>query len=307
MYNIFNKMHSVVFGCIPLIALNCLSGCQSETSPDFLGSAVVEADSWKVGLQNSGPILFINTREGDLVHQGDLIALTDTTPLFLKIKELDAARYELTANIAARKADVKIQEAKQEGTVREWKRASALQAEGAIPSRQQDEWQSQVQIGNAQLQALQLAVQAQISRLRSLDAQRTSLQDQLNRCKVISPTNGRVSARYRNEGELAIPGKPLLEILREDTVTVDFFVPQPLLAQFLLGQILQVRVDTDSQAQWMPGKLTWIASEAEFTPKSIQTREARNSLVYRLRLRVANPQGTLKRGQPVEVWKKMEI
>jgi len=284
-----------------------LYGCNQEKPADFVGSSVVEADTWKVGLQANGPLLSIAVREGDAVYAGDTLALIDTMPLHLKIQELAAARYELSASVAARQAEVTVQEARQGGTEREWKRANALQAEGAIPARQQDEWQTQVQVGNAQLRALRLSVQAQQSRLRSLDAQRASLDDQLRRCVVTSPASGRVSARYRNVGELAIPGKPLLEILREDTMTVDFFVPQSALGEFRLGQTLQVRVDGTLNPAWLGGTLTWISSEAEFTPKSIQTREARNGLVYRMRLRVANPQGSLKRGLPVEVWKKVEL
>ena len=102
--------------------------------------------------------------------------------------------------------------------------------------------------------------------------------------------------------EAALPGRPLVEIGKTDTLWADFFVGQQQLAKFKLGQALRLRLDTGGEPLWIPAKLTWISTEAEFTPKGVQTREARNDLVFRARALAANPQGELKRGLPVEVW-----
>jgi HlyD family secretion protein len=277
-------------------------GCNHEMAEGFVGSAVVDADSWKISAQEAGPLLAVAVREGDLVRMGDTVALVDTLPLRLKLRELEAAVQELEAAVAARAAEVAVQQERQTGSERELRRASALQAEGAVSARNQDEWQTQVSVGVAQLKALRLGVEAQRARLATLRAQKASLLDQLARCVVVSPAQGRVANRYRNTGEMTSPGKPVLELLREDTLLIDAFVPQTALASYKLGQILQVRVDTGDSARWLPGHIGWISPEAEFTPKSVQTRDARNELVFRVRLRVANQDGLLKRGLPVEVW-----
>jgi len=277
-------------------------GCAQDVERGFVGSAVVEADSWKVGAQATGPLLAVGVREGDSVNVGDTLAVVDSMGLQLKLLELDAAMQELRAGVAARAAEVQVQVEKQKGAERELKRSAALQAEGALPARGREEWQTQVDVGMAAIQAGRLAVDAQRARLGTLLAQRESLRDQLRRCVVTSPVAGRVANRYRNAGEMVAPGKPVLELQRTDTMIVDVFVPQTDLSNYKLGQVLKVRLDSADGQRFVPGSVSWISSEAEFTPKSIQTRTARNELVFRMRLRVANRDGALKRGLPVEVW-----
>jgi HlyD family secretion protein len=138
-----------------------------------------------------------------------------------------------------------------------------------------------------------------------LEARIGLLQDQLGKCYLRAPVAGRVLTRYKNPDETAAPGQPVYEIGREDTLRIDFFVPQTWLSDIKYGQAVRIRLDQagSKEGTFLPATISWIGNEAEFSPKNIQTRESRNELVFRVRALAANKDGLLKRGLPVEVWK----
>jgi HlyD family secretion protein len=109
-------------------------------------------------------------------------------------------------------------------------------------------------------------------------------------------------------GEVALPGNPFFELAKYDTMQVDFYVTQPMLPSFKLGQGVRLRLDNETVGGkgtpvFCPAIVSWISSEAEFSPKNIETRESRNDLVFKIRALAANKDGVLKRGLPVEVWR----
>ncbi|HSQ42128.1 MAG TPA: HlyD family efflux transporter periplasmic adaptor subunit [Fibrobacteraceae bacterium] len=284
-----------------VMALSLLS-CQQETPSGFLSSATVESDLWNLSGTVSGPLLEVLVREGDSVQTGQLVASVDSLPWILKLGELEATRGELHANIQAREADKAVLQATHQGILREFERISGLVAENAAPAQKKDDLETQKNVSEARLRSAQLGVTALRSKEAGLEAQEAILRDQIFRCRLVSPTAGRVLTRYRNAGELSVPGRPIVQIGRTDTLWADFFIPQPQLGQFHLGQSVRLRVDSAGQAVWIPARVSWISAEAEFTPKGVQTREARNELVFRARALVGNTRGILKRGLPVEVW-----
>jgi HlyD family secretion protein len=284
------------------VALLLLDGCKPKEAEGLLSSATLESDLWKVSPTASGTLLAVNVREGDSIAAGAVLATIDSVPLLLKLGELQAGRTELTASLRAREAEIATLQATHTGIAREAERAQKLVAEGAAPAQRQDDLETQRNASLARIAAARAAVEALRSKGALLTAQEKSLRDQISRCSVTSPASGRILTRYRNAGEAALPGRPLVEIGKTDTLWADFFVGQQQLAKFKLGQALRLRLDTGGEPLWIPAKLTWISTEAEFTPKGVQTREARNDLVFRARALAANPQGELKRGLPVEVW-----
>jgi HlyD family secretion protein len=125
---------------------------------------------------------------------------------------------------------------------------------------------------------------------------------------VAAPSSGVVLTRYRNVGEIVAPANPIFNIGEFDTLYADFFVPQTKLASLKFGDAVRIRLDNQSPtarepARFVPAVITWIGSEAEFSPKNIQTRQSRNELVFRIRATIPNSDGSLKRGLPVEVWR----
>jgi len=278
--------------------------CQQEPTAGFLSSATLESDLWKLAPASSGTLVNVLVREGDSVSMGQLLATVDSIPLILKMAELDAALQQVRANVQARAADNQTLQSTDEGIAREVDRTTKLVAQGAATKQKQDDLETQRATSKARIEAAKRAVDALQVQANLLQAQRKTLLDQISRCYLKSPTAGRVLARYKNPGETALPSRPVLEVGRTDSLWADFFVPQPELGKYRLGQIVLLRIDAGTDAKWIPARINWIASEAEFTPKGVQTREARNELVFRARAMAANVSGILKRGMPIEIWER---
>lgn len=289
-----------------LIPILYLAACQKENAKGFLSSATLESDLWKISSAVAGTLVEVAVREGDSVTQGQVVVRMDSVPMFLKLDELRASRGELVANIKAKEAEIATLVATDEGIQREWMRATKLVNEGALTMQRKDDLETQAKVSQARIAALRSGVDAMKSKFAMLHAQENTLRNQIARCQVLAPESGRILTRYRNQGEIASAGLPLLELGRTDTLWADFFIAQTELARFQLGQPVRLRLDVgsaqDSNALWVPARISWIAHEAEFTPKGVQTREARNELVFRARALAANSGGRLKRGMPVEVW-----
>lgn len=291
-----------------LIVIPCalFLSCEPSTPEGFLSSATLESDLWNVSPTVSGVLTDIFVREGDSVFTGQIIASIDSIPWVLKKEELQALRGELKASVRAKTAELKILQATHTGLEREMARAIQLLKDNAITVQKKEELETQVHISNARMAAAKQAIQSLESKFATLQAQENSLNDQIQRCQIVAPTHGRVLTRYKNTGETALPGKPLLEIGKTDTLWADFYVSQTQLASLKIGQSLRIRLDSetplDSAQTWVKATLKWISDEAEFTPKGVQTREARNELVFRARVDAANAHGALKQGMPVEIW-----
>ncbi len=282
-------------------------GCAPTVHPDFLGSAVIEAHTTQLTATVAGQILALYTDEGRAVNAGDTLAVVDTVPVVLLLGELDAGFAELKQQVAARYAEVEAGKSEVRGLKREMDRIRSLVEKGSAPQQQLDQLTTQYETAQFRLKSASSMIAALKAKTASLEAKRAQLLEQFRRCCVTAPCGGTVLTRYRSVGEMAGPTAPLFEIGSYDTVWADFFVPQPLLGSLKVNQDVRVRVDTWSDGSqgelFVPASIAWIADDAEFSPKNVQTRESRNELVFKVRARAANPERLLKRGLPVEIWR----
>jgi HlyD family secretion protein len=134
-----------------------------------------------------------------------------------------------------------------------------------------------------------------------LDQQILQVDDQIRRCHVISPVTGTLLAKYRERGELAVPGQPLFKVANLDSLILRAFITGSQLSEVAPGQPVDVRFDTPEGLVGIRGRVTWISEASEFTPKIIQTREERVNLVYAIKVITPNDGGRLKIGMPGEV------
>ena len=153
----------------------------------------------------------------------------------------------------------------------------------------------------AQVDAARAQRQTAITQIASVDAQVAQVDDRIRRSQVLNPTDGTVLATYAHAGEMVQPGQPLYRIADLRTVDVRAYITEPQLSSIRVGQPARVTVDAGSTRRVLPGTLSWIAARAEFAPTPIQTRDERADLVYAVKIRVANPEGLLKVGVPVDV------
>lgn len=294
--------------CLLLCVFLFFADCQQRHPEGFLGSAVVESLTYQLATTQQGEVVSIFKQEGQRVDSGEVCAVIDTIGVVLRIQEAMAAAGELDMLIAARGSDVASQKTEIRGLAREYGRIGDLADKGSVPTQKKDDLGTKVQAADLKNKSARQMLASLKERRKGVEANIELLRNQLDKCYIKSPAEGVVISRFKNPGEVVGPGMPVLEIGRYDTLYADFFVPQYMLAELKLNQKARIRLDSVKpngtiNEIFLPAVITWISDEAEFSPKNIQTRESRHELVFRVRVTAGNPDGLLKRGLPVEVWK----
>ena len=286
-----------IFICctLPLLAAAC------GRNGDFDATGTFEATEVVVSAEAAGRILRFDAEEGDRLEAGRQVGAIDTVQLYLQKLQLERQRASVVSNrpdIAKQVASLREQIAKQQT---ERRRVENLLRDGAATTKQLDDIDAQIKVLDGQLEA-------QLSTLRnnaasidenssSIELQIARIEDQLAKCRIASPVAGTVLAKYSEAGELASVGRPLMKVADLDRIYLRAYFTSDQLAALKLGQEVIVTADFggDSRIDY-PGRIVWIASESEFTPKTIQTRDSRANLVYAIKIAVKND-GYLKIGQ----------
>jgi HlyD family secretion protein len=160
----------------------------------------------------------------------------------------------------------------------------------------------QVEAQNAQIAAAQQQQQTARTQVSAAEAQVAQLEDRIRRASVTNPSAGTVLVTYVEPGEIVQAGQPLYKIADMGTVDVRAYVTEPQLASVKVGQPAHVSVDVGNDSrQSLDGTVSWVSTQAEFTPTPIQTRDERADLFYAIKIKVPNPNGMLKIGMPVDV------
>jgi HlyD family secretion protein len=153
----------------------------------------------------------------------------------------------------------------------------------------------------SQIRSVEIQNAPVVNELKSVDVQLKQINDQIQKSKIINPLNGTVLTKYAEPNEITAFGKPLYKIADLNTMQLRVYVSETQLAAIKIGQEVTIKIDAEDTMKSYKGVLSWIASEAEFTPKIIQTKEERVALVYAVKIDVTND-GSLKIGMPAELW-----
>jgi len=171
----------------------------------------------------------------------------------------------------------------------------------AATQQQVDDINGQMNVLDKQISATNTQFQLIGTEMEVIKRQIDLLNEQLGKCRIISPAKGTVLETYLENGELATPGKPVLKMADLSNLELKVYVSGAQLSKVKLGGDVKVLIDADAkEMQSLTGKITWISSESEFTPKIIQTKEERVKLMYAIKVLVPND-GRLKIGMPGEV------
>ncbi|MDE6091107.1 MAG: HlyD family efflux transporter periplasmic adaptor subunit [Duncaniella sp.] len=280
-----------------------LASCSSK--PDYDATGIFEAITVTVSAETTGKILSISAEEGDSVTADSRIALIDTTTLSLQRLQImteqqatESSSPDITAQVASLRTQIGHWQ-------NETDRQERLFADGATTRKQLDDARTQLRTLRDQLSAQLSTLGKNRSSISdnaiALQYRREQVEDQINRCKIISPINGTVLIKYAEPGEFATPGKPLLKLADLNDIYLRSYFTASQLADLKIGQKVTVVADFGADERYdYPGTITWIAEESEFTPKSIQTNDSRANLVYAVKIAVKND-GRLKLGQYGEV------
>ncbi|HEV8447274.1 MAG TPA: HlyD family efflux transporter periplasmic adaptor subunit [Gemmatimonadaceae bacterium] len=276
-----------------------VAGCNKEPGPDAFGN--VEATEVVVGAQTAGQLKAFEPLEGQHVAAGDVVAVVDTSALVLQLREASSQRATSGARVTETARQLGVLESQRDIAERNYERTKRLVAQQAATSQQLDQAERDYKTLLAQIEAGHAQVRTASEDVASNDARAAQIRDQIRRSRVSNPLRGTVLTTYTKRGEFVQVGQPLYKIANLDTVELRAYVTQPQLAQLKLGKSAEVTFDSADTHQTLPGVVSWISSQAEFTPTPIQTRDERTNLVYAIKLRVPNPNGVLKIGMPVDV------
>ncbi len=282
-------------------------------------SGTFEADEVIVSSEVSGKLLSFTIKEGDVLKKDSLIATIDAVPVNLQQQQIEAsmnALHQKTVDVQPQvkllKDQIAVLQAQLNNLHHEKQRIENLIKADAATGKQLDDINYQIEVVNKQIAVNQQQIEVQLNNVstqnRSILSEESPLQKQLaqlkdkqQRANVVNPVNGTVLTKYAMEGEITSAGKALYKVADLSSLILRAYITGTQLSEIKLGQ--QIKVYTDDGADKYKetvGTITWISDKAEFTPKTIQTKDERANLVYAIKVLVKND-GYLKIGMYGEI------
>lgn len=295
-------MKNLSLSLIASFAILALSCTEEKT---FDASGAFEADETIISSEASGVIKEFNIEEGQEIKAGEQIGYVDSVQLYLKKRQLEAQIVALTG----RKPNISLQLAALEEQLktaeREQTRVSNLVKADAATPKQLDDAVAQVDVIKAQIKAqkstLDISNEGISNDATPLEIQIAQLNDQLEKSKIVNPITGTVLTKYAEQNEMTSQGKPLYKIADLSNIILRVYISGNQLSQVKLGQKVTVHTDnSEGGLDETAGTITWINDKAEFTPKTIQTKDERANMVYAIKVSVPND-GKFKLGMYGEI------
>ncbi len=277
-----------------------LTACnKNEDLSDGYGNFDADAEVI-VSAQATGEILSFHINEGDYLKNGEIIGQIDTVDLHLKKLVLIRQKNAIAATLKDIKATIEVQQQQLEINKINQRRIQNLYKDQAATQKQLDDINGLVDLNKKQISATRAKRDGIISKMQSVDAQIAQVNEAIQKCSVKNPVEGTVLVKYAQKGELATPGKPLYKIANLKTLELKAYISGSDLNRLKIGSTVKVFYDKNKKENYsIPGTVSWISSHAEFTPKTIQTKEERVNLVYAVKIIVDND-GSIKIGMPGE-------
>jgi len=280
------------------------TSCNSDEN-NFDASGSFEATETIISSEAAGTLIAFNIEEGETVKKGQIIGSIDSTQLYLKKKQLE----EQIASMLSKKPNISLQLSAFETQLKtanvEKMRVEKLVNDNAATRKQLDDINGQIAVIESQIAALKssltISSQGITNDANTIEIQIEQINDQLRKCRIVSPMDGTVLTTYANEHELTAPGKPLYKLADLNEIILRVYISGNQLTQVKLNQ--EVAVFTDNGKGEMvqsKGKITWISDKGEFTPKTIQTKDERANMVYAIKVKVKND-GRFKIGMYGEI------
>ncbi len=292
-------------------------------------SGNIEVKEVNVAFELSGRIKELNKKEGDKVEEMEVLGKIDgekiEKELELQSEILEEAKIKLQElkkgsreqEIKEWEANLKAAEVEMEKAKKDFQRADFLYKNGAISVAIYEEFKKIMELSEANYQKVrekldlikegprEEEIKRQEKKIKQIEANIKIIEDNLRDTILYSPINGVVLQKYTEEGEIANPSHPVYTIGKIDEPYVKVYIKEDKLGLIKIGQEAEVFSDTYPDKSYS-GKITYISSEAEFTPKNIQTKEERTKLVFEVKVDVKNEKEELKPGMPVDVKIKLK-
>ena len=267
-----------------------LNACgRKERQYDATG--VFEATETTVYAEQTGALLTFNVEEGDTVGQNREVGLIDTTQLWLKMKQAEAMKSVYQSQKPEQEKQIAVTRQQLAKAKQDQQRYKELVADGAAPAKMLDDANSQVEVLqrqlDAQLSSLRVNTNALDKQMDATDVQAEQLRDQIRKCHILVPAKGTVIEKYVERGEFVSAGKPLFKMADTENMFIRAYVTSAQLENIKTGQKATVFADYGNGGKKeYEGRVTWISSRSEFTPKTILTDDERADLVYAVKVAI---------------------
>jgi HlyD family secretion protein len=280
------KKRFIIFTVIGIIVITVLVVILTrKKTTDIYGSGMIEIQEIDISTKLSGQIQQLHVDEGDVVKQGDTLVVIDHC-------ELSAQKDEAFASIGAAEQSFEELTLKKINIEKNLKRIQNLYATGDVAQKELEDYQLQFRIIIAEEKKAQAVLQASQARL-------ALIQIQIDNAYITSPLDGVVLTKNFHEGEMVFTGAKIVTIGDLNSAWLKIYLAEIDIGKVSLGSEARVFVDAYPNEVFM-GTVTWISSEAEFTPKNIQTRDERAELVFAIKITIPNLDQKLLPGMPAD-------
>lgn len=300
------------------VSIFMLHSCSSKNG-EFDATGTFETDEVIVSSELGGKILSFSIEEGNEIGKDSIVGLIDATNVTLQKEQAEATIQSLgdkTADVGPQvkllRDQLAVQQSQMDNMLHEKQRVESLIKADAATGKQLDDIKAQIDVVKKQMGVTQQQINVQQSNIatqnrsilsegKPLSKRVAQLDDQLKKASIVNPVNGTVITKYAQAGEITSPGKALYKIADLSFLTLRAYINGVQLSQVKLDQQVKVLIDDGKDSyKELSGTITWISDKAEFTPKTIQTKEERANLVYAMKIKVKND-GYLKIGMYGEV------
>ena len=279
----------------------------SDNQKGYDATGTFEATEVTVAAKSSGELKHFTLNEGENLKANQVVGNIDTYELQQKQDELTAVLQQLDAtasSTSSRQLNLKEQLASLSQQIsheqQEQKRFAELVKDGAVPRKQLDDINNQIQVLQRQYEATRNQIQSnnsslekQISAIQAqkqgVMAQKRQLEEKINNAQVLSPLQGTVLEKYVEQREFVSIGKPLFKVADTNKMFMRAYITSGQLKSIKVGQKATVFADYgNGQKKQYNGVVTWISNRSEFTPKTILTDDERADLVYAIKIQFTN-------------------
>jgi len=283
-----------------LLMILFLGACSGNNDqPDAWGT--FEATEVTISAMANGKLLKFNLQEGELLDSGQLVGFVDTTDLYLKKLQAIDQRNATASGKSDLQAQIAVLEQSKDNILIDKQRVENLLKAGAATQKQMDDITAALNMIDRQIAAVQTQFSGLEDQIGSINQQIAQLEEAIRNAYIVNPVQGTVLAKFAEPEEVAAFGKPLYKIADLSEIILRVYISGAQLPQVIIGQMVSVMYDKNENENTLTsGIVSWISPTAEFTPKTIQTKEERVNLVYAVKVRVKND-GTMKIGMPGEI------
>ncbi len=296
-------MKEIKFLMISTLIFSLMSCKSEDRKSDAYGN--FEATTISVSAEMPGKIIYLNVDEGQFLKKDEIAAVVDTSLLYKQKEILFASIKAVKSKRQNSAAEVNVLQEQKKHLLNEKARLNKLLAGNAATQKQIDDLNAQIRVLDKKIIAVKQKVRdvnyGILNQSDPLKAQIDQVNEKIKKSIIKNPINGQVLSVYKELSEVAVPGMPIYKIADLSKMKLKAYVSGAQLPHIKLNQEVKVLIDEDkSKNTSLKGKISWISSKAEFTPKTIQTKEERVNQVYAIKIEVKND-GSIKIGMPGEV------